>query len=278
MRDQTFYMHFPLLHINTEYQLLGGILAPFLFSEFEKLDRDWATSNYFNRSYPTVWKINSIENNMNKCTELGMLIYNAILATTGHKYPNPLNSMIYYYSPPNVHRRCGCYDRTYLLNGNHLDILSNDELMRIKELSEKWAGYGLTHEDAVFLPLKALSLTASGSLSPILAALPIVVSLEGYLLEDETKGISKELAKSARFILGDSYPLDIEQLFRVFYAWRSEIIHGRFPSERYTKHYASLQRIVADIVIKSIDLFMYNGLNGDNITDFRKQIRSGLNA
>lgn len=244
------YVHFPRLVLpDTSVAVLGGTLQMPGFAKFESLDPDWARQSYYERTQPAFWVIEGIAEPAAALQE-GMLIFNALLGVTGDLYPDPRLSMTYTVHGATTARRVGAYDRTWLLNGEGFQPIARDNLDRLAALAQEWHAYGFRYDHPVFSPLRGLASMASTFLDPGSGVLPLVASLEGFLIPARTQGIARKMAAVIRGLLREATPEPIDDIMRAVYRVRSSVVHGeRVPSPDAGAVCGTLQILTGQIVV-----------------------------
>lgn len=283
-----YLLHYPRLVLsNTSIEVLGGTLKTLDFATFEELDRDWARETYFERTRPAFWiragdpsdagatadpADANDDDDFAPTRRTAMLIYNALLAVTGGLYPDPRLSMEYHSYDQGVSRRVGPFERTWLLNGGGLDPITDEELGSIGVLAEKWHEHGFRYDDFVFSPLRGLASLASTFINPVLGMLPLIVSLEGFLIPGRVKGIAQHMAVVIKHLLGEAVPEDIEEFIRAVYKARSRVVHGeQIPGEKISEICDRLQRLTGAVVIAAAREMMDRKLDSQNFDTLRKE-------
>src|SRR5688572_4277567 len=283
-----YLLHYPRLVLSdTSIEVLGGTLKTLDFATFEELDRDWARETYFERTRPAFWIIDGDPSDAGATADpadanddddfaptrrTAMLIYNALLAVTGGLYPDPRLSMEYHSYGQGVSRRVGPFERTWLLNGGGLEPITDEELGSLGVLAEKWHEHGFRYDDFVFSPLRGLASLASTFINPVLGMLPLIVSLEGFLIPGRVKGIAQHMAVVIKHLLGEAVPEDIEEFIRAVYKARSRVVHGeQIPVEKISEICDRLQQLTGAVVIAAAREMMNRKLDSQNFDTLRKE-------
>jgi hypothetical protein len=246
-------VHLPYLRLEEpSIRALGGVIAPMDFSVFERLDPYWATKNYYNNTSPVFWAISVKEaaqqDYVSWVRPKAMLLYYALLAVTKTNYPSPLLSAGYSYQDGAVTRNFGIYDRTLMLNQVSLPALNAAEMSEVVGLATSWDAAKLHYRDEVFYMLEVFSTQTLVPGFEIVSVLPLLVSLEGFLLPSKVPGIATELHRRILKLLGDKAPE--KKLIKDIYTWRSNVIHGIHErSMDYATIYQELLQLCADIVL-----------------------------
>ena len=260
----SYFLHYPRLVTESSVEVLNGTLRTLDFETFETLEDDWAKQSYFEATKPVFWirtgddvgrattaeSGDSAEDPFAPARADAMLIYNALLAVTGELYPDPRLSMEYFRNDDAWRRRIGPFERTWLLNARGLEPTAEETLLSVAALAEDWHEHGFRYDDRVFSPLRGLASLASTFMSPALGMLPLIVSLEGFLLPTKVEGIARSMADAIRRLLADSASEDIAGFMRDVYQIRSELLHGRtFPAEDLSAICGALQQLTGSVVI-----------------------------
>jgi hypothetical protein len=282
----SYFLHYPRLVVtNNSVEVLSGTLRTLDLETFERLDSDWARPSYFERTRPVFWirsgdirptvtdeNVDTEDDGFDATREAGMLIYNALLAVTACLYPDPRLSVEYTLHGEAVSRRLGVFERTWLLNSGGLEPVTNENLHSIASLAEEWHRHGFRYNDLVFSPLRGLASLASTFMEPALGMLPLIVSLEGFLLPAKVQGIARQMAAVIKHLLGDTVPDDIEEFMRAVYHARSRVVHGEeIPSEETSAICDRLQRLTSVVVIAAAREMMNRQLESHNFDVLRKE-------
>jgi hypothetical protein len=285
---QDFYAHIPLLQLSEEcFSLLGGNLRYLSIEEFEELDEDWANKRYFDRTKPVFWHYNfeseerlTYDRNdfLLEAKEKVMLIHNAlVLSQVTENWPNPTFSMIYLKEKGGfLYRESGLFHRTYILNGRKTPPLTNEQLVFIKNLAETWHERGLSFKDDIFLLIHAISSVSSGNLPLDSSILPLVVALEGFLIDTRVEGIAKEITKRINLLFqksGFNTKLDVERIVKQSYSWRSKIIHGKRPdNSRFINPVTELLSLLGELTIAALQRMNAVDIPTKELTSFQKKL------
>lgn len=281
----SYFLHYPRLVTESSVEVLNGTLRTLDFETFEKLEDDWARKSYFEATKPVFWIRTGDDVGRVTSTESGgeedpfaparadaMLIYNALLAVTGELYPDPRLSMEYFRSDDAWQRRVGPFERTWLLNGRGFEPISEETLLSVAALAENWHEHGFRFDDRVFSPLRGLASLASTFMSPALGMLPLIVSLEGFLLPAKVEGIARHMAAVIKQLLPDSASEDIADFMRDVYEIRSELLHGRtFPAEDISVISGTLQQLTGSVVIAAAGEMMKRTLAPQDFDALQKE-------
>jgi len=284
----SFFLHYPRLVTDGSVEVLNGALRTLDFETFEKLDRDWARQRYFEETRPVFWirpddftastetkAANSINDGFAVMSADGMLIYNALLAVTSRLYPDPGLSVQYRLDGGGVSRRLGAFDRTWLLNSGGLDPVTDEELRSIATLAEDWRRHGFRHDDLVFSPLRGLASLASTFSEPALGMLPLIVSLEGFLLPTKVTGIAVNMGRAIKQLLGAAAPRDVEEFMRAVYHARSAMVHGEEIQDEVTATIRErLRELTSAVVLAAAREMMKRQLASKDFEVLRKEWRS----
>jgi hypothetical protein len=284
---ETYFLHYPRLVTDSSVEVLNGTLRTLDFETFEKLEDDWARKSYFESTKPVFWirkgddvaRVTETESGpemdddaLDATRDDAMLIYNALLAVTGQLYPDPRLSMEYFLHGQAVSRRVGPFERTWLLNGGGLEPTSQETLRSAANLAEAWHQHGLRHTDVVFSPLRGLASLASTFMNPALGMLPLVVSLEGFLLPARVEGIARRMAEVIKHLLADTTPDDIEEFMRAVYRARSSVVHGgEIPREEISEICLRLQQLTGAVVIAAAGEMIKRQLDPQKFETLRKE-------
>jgi|GEM_PF-5979697 len=284
---KSFFLHFPRLVTDSSVAVLNGTLRTLDFETFEKLEDDWARKSYFEETKPVFWirtgdDIARVtvtesgpemdENALDGTRDDAMLVYNALLAVTGQLYPDPRLSMEYFLHGQSVSRRVGPFERTWLLNGGGLEPTSQETLRPVAALAEAWHQHDFRHTDVVFSPLRGLASLASTFMDPALGMLPLVVSLEGFLLPTKVDGIARHMADVIKHLLADAAPDDIDEFMRAVYRARSSVVHGgEMPREEISEICLHLQQLTGAVVIAAAGEMMKRQLDSQKFDTLRKE-------
>lgn len=266
-------------------EVLSGTLKRLDFETFANLDRDWARQTYFERTQPVFWirtgddivrpaatdGVVEADDGLAHLRDDAMLIYNALLAITGQLYPDPRLS-VEYLSGGGVSRRIGVFERTWLLNGGGFTPRTDEDLRAVASLAESWHKHGFRHNDLLFSPLRGLASLAATFADPALGMLPLIVSLEGFLIPVNVKGIARHMTAALKHVLGDTTPDDIEEFIRAVYSARSSLIHGRqIPGEETAGICDRLQQLTGAVVIAAAGEMMKRQLEPNTFDLLRKE-------
>jgi hypothetical protein len=285
---ESYFLHYPRVVTEHSVAVLNGTLRTLDFETFEKLDRDWARKNYFEQTQPVFWirtgdlprgtetdGAKQIQDVFAAKREDGMLIYNALLAVTSSPYPDPRLSVQYLLKGEGVSRLVGVFERTWLLNRRALAPLADEQLRAIATLAEEWQQHGFRYDDVVFSPLRGLASLASTFTERALGMLPLIVSLEGFLLPLNVTGIAAHMATVIKRLLGNAAPDDIDTFMRAVYDARSKVVHGEeIPDEETAKIFDQLLRLTSAVVIAATREMMQRQLASDDFDLLRKEWRS----
>lgn len=283
---KTFFLHYPRLVTDGSVEVLNGTLRTLDFATFEKLEDDWARKSYFESTKPVFWirtgddlarmteteNGSEDENALDATRDDAMLIYNALLTVTGQLYPDPRLSMEYFLHGEAVSRRVGPFERTWLLNGGGLEPTTDETLRLVADLADAWRQHGFRHDDVVFSPLRGLASLASTFMNPALGMLPLVVSLEGYLLPAKVEGIARHMADVVKHLLAEATPGDIEEFMRAVYRARSSVVHGgEVPREEILEICIRLQELTGTVVIAAAGQMMKRQFDSQKFDTLRKE-------
>ena len=283
----SYFLHYPRLVTDSSVEVLNGTLRTLDFETFEKLEDDWAKKSYFEATKPVFWirtgddvaRVTETEsgpemedNALDATRDDALLIYNALLAVTGQLYPDPRLSMEYFTHGPAVSRRVGPFERTWLLNGGGLEPTTEEDLRAVAALADEWHSHAFRHDDVVFSPLRGLASLASTFMTPALGMLPLIVSLEGFLLPAKVEGIAGHMANVIKHLLADKTPDDIDQFMRAVYRARSAVVHGgEIPSEELSEICQRVQRLTGAVVIAAAGELMKRKLDAKEFDTLRKE-------
>lgn len=287
----TCYLHYPRLVVaDASVEVLGETIRSLSFREFERLDGDWARQSKFEGTQPVFWVRSESRVHAKAAVpaladdgryELvyrdGLLIYNALLVVTGRPYPDPRLSMLYIAeSLPDdqmrhIWRWAGVFDRTWLLNRGGLNPETPRRLNSIRALVGEWETYGMKYDDPVFSPLRALASFSANSDVPIFGLLALVISLEGFLVPEDVKGIGEQIAKRVRQLLEGTAPPEIDEFMRQVYRARSRILHGEMVTEEEASRLCRrLFSLTARIVGAAASQIIRCGLRSDDLDGLRR--------
>lgn len=293
MKETGAFVHFPRLFVEGSVASESvGCIAPLPFDLFEELDDDWAKETYFSRTRVSGWfaptsmfvtpsKSISMEllprkdmdGLWDKVVEAAMLVYFAILLRSDRRLPDPRLSIRYIYSGGAVTRQIGLFERTLLLNGDHDAVVTSDIASGAIRSVEVWLQRTITTRNEIFLPLKALAAFYSCEASPVLEILPLIVTIEAYLVGKATKGIAKEISRRLQALLGDACPQDIKSRINKVYSLRSDLLHGRFDDlDQYATEVQFLESLTRSIVDAAMNWVMINGASGNSMDALRKHL------
>jgi hypothetical protein len=284
----SYFLHYPRLVTDHSVEVLNGTLRTLDFETFKKLDDDWARQSYFEQTQPVFWIRTGDDDARVTAPESGpeieedpfaatrddaMLIYNALLAVTGQLYPDPRLSMEYFLHGEGAwRRRVGPFERTWLLNGGGLDPTAEEDLHSIAALAEDWHKHGFRHDDLVFSPLRGLASLASTFMDAALGMLPLIVSLEGFLLPAKVDGIARHMAAVIKHLLADTAPVDLDEFMRAVYRARSSVVHGeQIPGEEISEICYRLQQLTGAVVIAAAGEMMKRQLDSQKFDTLRKE-------
>lgn len=283
----SYFLHYPRLVTDCSIEVLNGTLRTLDFETFEKLEDDWARQRYFERTKPVFWirtgddvaRVTVTqtgqemdEDALDGTREQGLLIYNALLAVTGQLYPDPRLSMEYFLYGEQYSRRVGPFERTWLLNGGGFEPVTEENLRAVAALAEAWHKHGFHSNDFVFSPLRGLASLASTFMTPALGMLPLVVSLEGFLLPVKVEGIARHMSAAIKHLLADAAPADVEEFMRAVYRARSAVVHGEeIPREEVARICGRLEQLTGAVVIAAAAEMMKRQLNSQAFDTLRKE-------
>jgi hypothetical protein len=280
----SFFLHYPRLVTDGSVEVLNGTLRTLDFETFLTLEDDWARESYFKRTRPVFWirtgeevgrlhTTASDDDPFAATRDDAMLIYNGLLAVTGELYPDPRLSMEYVLSGTGAwSRRVGSFERTWLLNGGGLEPTPQEVLDSVAALAKDWHSYGFRHDDVVFSPLRGLASVASTFMEMALGMLPLIVSLEGFLLYKKVDGIAQHMAQAIKHLLGDAVPVDIEDFMRGVYKVRSELIHdAEIPSEDIAAICGALRQLTGSVVIAAAEQMMQRQIPSEKFDELRQE-------
>ncbi|MED4225631.1 hypothetical protein [Neobacillus cucumis] len=283
-----FYAHIPILQLPVEsYSILGGRLRHLTLEEFEALDSDWAHENQFADTNPVFWHYDfdfagRISNDRNEffseAKDKVMLIHNALILMNVTEYwPNPHFSMRYLREKNGLlERKIGLFHRTYILNRKRGTPLTNEQLEFIKNSVESWYDRRLSYQDHIFILIHAISSVTSGNLPSNSSILPLVVALEGFLIDSKVDGIAKEITRRIMLLFQKTAfksKVDVERIVKQSYSWRSNLIHGKSPDTlRFNNPVTELLCLLGEITIAALHRVTAIGISTKELTSFQKNL------
>ncbi len=164
------YVHLPGVRLakSRPFEVLGGQLEPFDFKEFARLDADWASQTYFERTQPTIWKctretgeFDDPDAEFASVRDDSLLVYYAVLMQTEYFFPDPRMSVHYRESGSGGQRRVGPLGRTQLLAGSGTPALEPEELKYVAQRAALMERSGLRPQDQILGPLRVIFILSS---------------------------------------------------------------------------------------------------------------------